>query len=205
MSEAIRKTQAVRLADVYVIGPAMVTGGALLRGRAPLLAAFLVATGISTSIYNWHNLKLQEAATAKRKRAERRRRRAALEVREDEGAAPPTVFHEPDRPAAPRVRRGIQILGGAVIQLEQGTRYRARLGLSGAQCAGSRDAIASRLSSHGFRKVRVFMKASELPSSWPKRYRSELGAGCTRWAQASWTKADRTMTRPAPFRPVWSG
>lgn len=48
------KSQAVRLADVFFIGPVMVVGGAKLGGP---LGKTLVALGIATILYNAKNYK----------------------------------------------------------------------------------------------------------------------------------------------------
>jgi hypothetical protein len=50
----LMKPQAVRLLDVFVIGPAMVAGGVRLQRSQPLGGA-LVVFGILTVIYNGHN------------------------------------------------------------------------------------------------------------------------------------------------------
>lgn len=46
------KSQAVRLADVFIIGPVMVMGGARLGG---VLGNVLAALGIATVVYNAKN------------------------------------------------------------------------------------------------------------------------------------------------------
>lgn len=53
------KPQAVRLADVFVIGPAMYIGGRQLARRGPVrfrpLGNFLALAGIATVLYNGRN------------------------------------------------------------------------------------------------------------------------------------------------------
>jgi hypothetical protein len=52
------KSQTIRLLDVLVIGPAMVSGGAALAKETPArrtLGALLLAAGAGTIIYNGHN------------------------------------------------------------------------------------------------------------------------------------------------------
>jgi hypothetical protein len=49
------KTQLVRIADVFLIGPAMVAGGLELTDTRPRLGWFLVASGVATVVYNARN------------------------------------------------------------------------------------------------------------------------------------------------------
>jgi len=61
------KGQAIRVLDVFVIGPAMVLGGSVIykhaeAGDRRALGAFLIAAGIGTSIYNGNNWLKVEAA-----------------------------------------------------------------------------------------------------------------------------------------------
>jgi uncharacterized membrane protein YidH (DUF202 family) len=61
------KTNAVRLIDVILIGPATIYGGLALRRRGQFhdnstpgalstLGLFLIASGVATIVYNWRNL-----------------------------------------------------------------------------------------------------------------------------------------------------
>ncbi len=54
-SGEVAKTQAVRVADVLLIGPLMGLGGMALRKKNPLLGSGLVLLGIGTTIYNARN------------------------------------------------------------------------------------------------------------------------------------------------------
>lgn len=66
---AVRKAQAIRLLDVFAIGPAMVAGGVLLqRSRSPVLGMFLIVTGLGTVVFNGANFIRQEQRTAAAKR-----------------------------------------------------------------------------------------------------------------------------------------
>ncbi len=62
------KAQAVRVADVLVIGPAMIAGGSVVYkhayddGAGRALGAFLIFAGIGTMIYNGNNWLKGEAA-----------------------------------------------------------------------------------------------------------------------------------------------
>jgi len=49
------KPQAIRLIDVFLLGPAMIWAGWLLRRRNKPLGAFMAGSGALTSLYNWHN------------------------------------------------------------------------------------------------------------------------------------------------------
>lgn len=59
------KTQLIRLADVFLIGPSMVYGGYYLSTRPmkrdKVLGLFLLGSGIATVIYNGRNYYLNEA------------------------------------------------------------------------------------------------------------------------------------------------
>lgn len=62
------KTQTVRVADVFVIGPMMVWGGvALARTRHPIAGLILGAMGVGTVIFNGVNwFRVQNAIEAAR-------------------------------------------------------------------------------------------------------------------------------------------
>lgn len=61
--QEIAKTQAIRLADVFFIGPVMVYGGNRLRRlKHPTLGATLVVLGILTVLYNGKNYLLNKEA-----------------------------------------------------------------------------------------------------------------------------------------------
>jgi hypothetical protein len=49
------KTQTIRLADVFIIGPTMIFGGSKLTKEYPVVGRSLIAMGIGTIIYNWMN------------------------------------------------------------------------------------------------------------------------------------------------------
>jgi len=49
------KSQTVRLADVFFIGPLMIYGGARLRADKPLWGWTLALLGVGTIIYNGRN------------------------------------------------------------------------------------------------------------------------------------------------------
>lgn len=49
------KTQQVRLFDVFLIGPVMVYAGVELAERRPVLAAFILGSGLATVAYNAQN------------------------------------------------------------------------------------------------------------------------------------------------------
>ncbi len=49
------KTQEIRLADVFVIGPLMVWGGMKTRGKNPRLGNMLALMGAATVLYNGRN------------------------------------------------------------------------------------------------------------------------------------------------------
>lgn len=51
----VSKTQAMRVADVLVIGPLMSLGGMALRKTDPLLGSALIALGVGTTVYNARN------------------------------------------------------------------------------------------------------------------------------------------------------
>ncbi len=53
----ISKTQAIRLADVFFIGPVMIVGGLKLTG---VLGKTLVVLGVATILYNAKNYRQQE-------------------------------------------------------------------------------------------------------------------------------------------------
>ena len=52
------KPQAVRLLDVFVLGPGMIWSASLIPGRHRYARGFLVLTGVATIAYNWQNWKL---------------------------------------------------------------------------------------------------------------------------------------------------
>ena len=53
------KSQPVRVADVFIVGPVMVAGGALLYQKgAPLLGGLLGIFGVATMAYNARNYAL---------------------------------------------------------------------------------------------------------------------------------------------------
>ena len=56
MREPIGKTQAIRVADVLLIGPAMIWAGAMIQEDRPALGWFLMASGVGTIVYNARNL-----------------------------------------------------------------------------------------------------------------------------------------------------
>ena len=61
MNNEIEKTQNIRIADVFVIGPAMIYGGVkLTRQDSQLLGLSLIAFGIATILYNANNYFKQE-------------------------------------------------------------------------------------------------------------------------------------------------
>jgi hypothetical protein len=47
------KTQAIRLFDVFILGPAMLYAGWMLRSKP--IGTFLAVSGVLTSAYNWDN------------------------------------------------------------------------------------------------------------------------------------------------------
>lgn len=49
------KTQTIRLADVFVIGPLMIYGGWKLRDTHPIAGPALMVTGAATVVYNGRN------------------------------------------------------------------------------------------------------------------------------------------------------
>jgi hypothetical protein len=49
------KTQAIRLADVYLVGPVMIWGGIKLTPEHPVLGPLLVVFGAATITYNGRN------------------------------------------------------------------------------------------------------------------------------------------------------
>lgn len=49
------KSQAVRLLDVFVLGPVMILAGTRLRGPDKALGAVMVAVGVGTVLYNARN------------------------------------------------------------------------------------------------------------------------------------------------------
>jgi hypothetical protein len=49
------KPQAVRLADVLLIGPLMIWGGAKTRAKNPILGTALFLFGLATISYNYSN------------------------------------------------------------------------------------------------------------------------------------------------------
>lgn len=49
------KTQTIRLADVFFVGPTMMLGGYYLARSRPLLGLTLGALGIATVLYNGRN------------------------------------------------------------------------------------------------------------------------------------------------------
>ena len=53
------KTQGVRLADVWMIGPLMLWGGVQLADRHPYRGYALAGLGIATVIYNLRNYYIQ--------------------------------------------------------------------------------------------------------------------------------------------------
>ena len=66
MAEEVGKTQNIRVADVFVIGPAMIYGGVkLTRSDSELLGLSLIAFGIATILYNADNYFKQKEALAK--------------------------------------------------------------------------------------------------------------------------------------------
>ena len=69
VTEAIAKTQLVRVLDVLLIGPVMMRAAYELRNSSPLLAVVLGASGVATIVYNWAN-----AAEQSRRSAALRRR-----------------------------------------------------------------------------------------------------------------------------------
>lgn len=50
-----QKTQLIRVADVALIGPAMIAGGLALAPQRQLLGWFLFGSGVATVIYNARN------------------------------------------------------------------------------------------------------------------------------------------------------
>lgn len=55
MGRPLLKPQAVRLLDVFVIGPLMAYGGAELSRKQPLLGGALFVSGVLTVVYNGRN------------------------------------------------------------------------------------------------------------------------------------------------------
>ena len=55
------KAQPIRLADVFLIGPAMIAGGLELRTARPVLGVFLVLSGAATIVYNYRNYRAVQA------------------------------------------------------------------------------------------------------------------------------------------------
>ena len=55
MANEVSKTQAVRVADVLLIGPLMGLGGLALKRTDPLLGNALILLGVGTSVYNARN------------------------------------------------------------------------------------------------------------------------------------------------------
>lgn len=49
------KTQEIRLADVFAIGPLMVWGGMKLRDEYPMQGGALALLGVATVLYNGRN------------------------------------------------------------------------------------------------------------------------------------------------------
>lgn len=56
--ESREKTQAIRLADVFIIGPVMIAGALALPAAYPLLRLSLGAFGVATIVYNARNYAL---------------------------------------------------------------------------------------------------------------------------------------------------
>ncbi len=56
------KPQAVRLADVWMIGPLMLWGGVELSGRYPYRGYALAGLGIATVVYNLRNYYIKKRA-----------------------------------------------------------------------------------------------------------------------------------------------
>jgi hypothetical protein len=63
-TEPVRKTQAIRMVDVLVIGPAMIAAAWQLRSSSPALAMLLGVSGVGTVLYNWANHLEQERRDA---------------------------------------------------------------------------------------------------------------------------------------------
>lgn len=59
------KTQAIRLADVFVIGPLMMWGGMQLRGKHPRRGNLLALLGAGTVVYNGRNWWLKRRRLSK--------------------------------------------------------------------------------------------------------------------------------------------
>ena len=95
------KAQAVRVADVLVIGPAMIAGGSVVYkhaysdGAGRALGAFLIFAGVGTMIYNGNNWLKGEAA-----------RDAAAQAAAKQPAAPPVDVSTTTTPPAPLAPRG---------------------------------------------------------------------------------------------------
>ncbi len=58
------KPQAVRLLDVFVLGPGMIYSAALIPERHRYARGFLVLTGMATIAYNWKNWQKKNALKA---------------------------------------------------------------------------------------------------------------------------------------------
>ena len=58
MGEPLLKTQEIRLADVFFIGPLMIWGGLQLQDRHPMRGLTLAALGVATILYNYRNYEL---------------------------------------------------------------------------------------------------------------------------------------------------
>ena len=90
---------------------------------------------------------------------------------------------------------------GDPISLQPGTRYRARLLLSGMETMAGPDMIAAQFKVLGFPDARVYMNASELPANWP---RSTLGtAGGIRYLEGTYQGVATTMAKPSQIEKVW--
>lgn len=60
LSEPTQKTQAVRLVDVFLLGPFMVYAATLLPRDRELARLVLAGAGVATSLYNWHNYRTEQ-------------------------------------------------------------------------------------------------------------------------------------------------
>lgn len=67
-TEPVRKTQAIRMLDVILIGPAMVAAAWELRTSSPALSFILGVSGVGTVLYNFRNYLEQEARGAAQER-----------------------------------------------------------------------------------------------------------------------------------------
>lgn len=65
----VSKTQAVRVADVLIIGPLMGLGGLALRRTQPVLGSTLMLLGVGTTVYNARNLAKTNDAMQRRRKA----------------------------------------------------------------------------------------------------------------------------------------